>query len=35
MESMTFLVTVESDFSFRITLGDYAISNLSYIVAVN
>ena len=35
IESMTFLVTVESDFSFRITVGDYAISNLSYFVALN
>ena len=34
IESMTFLVTVDSDFSFRITVGDYAISNLSYFVAV-
>ena len=34
IESMTFLVKVESDFSFQITVGDYAISNLSYFVAV-
>ena len=28
IESMTFLVKVESDFSFQITVGDYAISNV-------